>query len=67
MWTALLVYNDSGKIMIYNLLIPVFGVMWSYLILGETDILNPIYIVSLLLICVGIVLVNIRDKKFKKQ
>lgn len=66
MWTALLVYNDSGKIMIYNLLIPVFGVMWSYLILGETDILNPIYIVSLLLICVGIVLVNIRDKKSKK-
>ncbi len=63
LWTALLVYNDAGKIMIYNLLIPVFGTMWSYIILGETEIFNPLYIVSLALICVGIVLVNLRGKK----
>ncbi len=62
LWTALLVYNDAGKIMIYNLLIPVFGTMWSYIILGETQILNPLYIVSLILICCGIILVNIKDK-----
>lgn len=62
LWTALLVYNDSGKIMIYNLLIPVFGTMWSYIILGESEIKNPLYIVSLTLICVGIVLVNLKDK-----
>lgn len=63
LWTALLVYNDAGNIMIYNLLIPVFGAMWSYIILGETEILNPLYIVSLILICIGIVLVNLRDKR----
>lgn len=63
LWTALLVYNDASNIMIYNLLIPVFGTMWSYIILLETDIFNPLYIVSLLLICGGIVLVNLKDKK----
>ena len=63
LWTALLVYNEAGNIMIYNLLIPVFGTMWSYIILGETEILSPLYIVSLLLICAGIVLVNLRDKR----
>ncbi len=62
LWTTLLVYNDSGSIMIYNLLIPVFGAIWSYVILKETEILNPLYIVSLLLICVGIVFVNFKDK-----
>ena len=63
LWTALLVYNDSGKIMIYNLLIPVFGTMWSYIILGEQDIFSPLYIASLLLVCIGIVLVNISKKR----
>lgn len=63
LWTALLVYNDAGRIMIYNLLIPVFGTMWSYIILKETEITNPLYIVSLLLICIGIVLVNTNSKK----
>lgn len=63
LWTALLVYNDSGKIMIYNLLIPVFGTMWSYIILGEQDIFSPLYVVSLMLVCIGIVLVNISKKK----
>ncbi len=67
LWTALLVYNDAGNIMIYNLLIPVFGTMWSYIILGETEITNPLYLVSLTLICIGIVLVNLKDKiKIKK-
>lgn len=65
LWTALLVYNDAGNIMIYNLLIPVFGSMWSYIILGETEILNPLYVVSLVLICIGIVLVNLKDKIIK--
>lgn len=63
LWTALLVYNDSGKIMIYNLLIPVFGTMWSYIILGEQDIFSSLYIASLLLVCIGIVLVNISKKR----
>ncbi len=63
LWTTLLVYNDAGKIMIYNLLIPVFGSMWSFIILGERDILSPLYIISLVLITLGIVLVNMKNKK----
>ena len=65
LWTALLVYNDAGNIMIYNLLIPVFGSLWSFIILGEREILSPLYLLSLLFICVGIVLVNMHDKKLK--
>ncbi len=65
LWTALLVYNDAGKIMIYNLLIPVFGSLWSYIILGEKEIFSPLYSISLVLICAGIVLVNLRDKKIE--
>lgn len=63
LWTALLVYNDAGNIMIYNLLIPIFGTMWSYIILGEDEIFNPLYIMSLVLITLGIVLVNMKVKK----
>lgn len=63
LWTALLVYNDAGRIMIYNLLIPVFGTMWSFIILNERDILNPLYIVSLIFICAGIIFVNLRERK----
>ncbi len=63
LWTALLVYNDAGNIMIYNLLIPIFGTMWSYVILGEKEIFDPLYIVSLVLITLGIVLVNMKGKK----
>lgn len=67
LWTTLLVYNDAGKIMIYNLLIPVFGSMWSFIILGEKDILSPLYIISLALITLGIVLVNMKEKKVAKN
>lgn len=63
LWTALLVYNDAGSIMIYNLLIPIFGTMWSYIILGEKEIFNPLYIASLVFITFGIVLVNMKGKK----
>ena len=63
LWTALLVYNDAGNIMIYNLLIPIFGTMWSYIILGEEEIFDPLYIVSLVLITFGIVLVNMKSRR----
>lgn len=63
LWTALLVYNEAGNVMIFNLLIPVFGTMWSYIILGETQILSPLYAVSLVLICIGIALVNLKERR----
>ena len=65
LWTSLLVYNDAGRILVFNLLIPVFGAMWSFVILGERQIFDPMYILSVILISVGIILVNY-TKKFQK-
>lgn len=58
LWTALLKYNPVSKICIYNLLIPVFGVMWSGILLHE-DIFSINNVVSAVLVCVGIWLVNV--------
>lgn len=62
LWTALLKYNPVSKICIYNLLIPVFGVMWSGILLHE-DIFSVNNMVSAVLVCAGIWLVNIVPKK----
>ncbi len=59
-WTALLSFNEAGKILIFNLLIPVTGAIWSYFILGEKEIFTPLYLVSVILICLGIVFVNLK-------
>lgn len=58
LWTALLVYNEAGKILIFNLMIPVTGAFWSCLILGEREIFDPMYLLSVVLIAAGIILVN---------
>lgn len=58
LWTALLVYNEAGRILIFNLMIPVTGAFWSYLILGEREIFDPMYLLSVVLIAAGIILVN---------
>jgi len=56
-WSILLKYNSAAKIGVYGFLVPIFGVIMSTIILKE----NPanIYILSsLLLVCLGIILVN---------
>ena len=58
LWTALLTRHEAGRILVFNLLIPLFGALWSFVILGERQILDPMYLVSAALITVGIVLVN---------
>lgn len=62
LWTALLVLHEAGEILVFNMLIPVTGALWSYLILGEEQIFQPLYIVSIILTALGIVLVNIKPK-----
>ena len=62
LWTALLVYHPAGSILVYNLLIPVFGALWSLIILGERQILDPMYLVSIALITCGIFMVNYTKK-----
>ena len=64
LWTMLLAHNDVSRIAAFNLLIPVFGTMWSGIFLGE-NILTLTNILSLLPVCTGIFLVSYRFKKRK--
>lgn len=56
-WTLLLKYNPVGRIAIFGFLIPVYGCLFSGVILKET-ILKPENVAALVLVCVGIVIVN---------
>jgi drug/metabolite transporter (DMT)-like permease len=57
-------YFPASEVSVYNLLIPIFGVVLSGLVLSE-DILKWNYPVSLGLIAAGIVFVNFRRKNGK--
>ena len=67
LWTMLLRNNPVSRVSMFNLLIPVFGTMWSGLFLGE-NIFTLTNAASLLLVCSGIFLVNLTtDKKSAKK
>ncbi len=57
LWTMLLFHNNVSRVAVFNLLIPVFGTMWSGLFLGE-NIFTLTNILSLLMVCSGIFIVN---------
>lgn len=57
-WALLLKYNPVSKVLVYFPLVPVFGVTLSALILGEGSILSVKTILSLVLVCFGIWLIN---------
>ncbi|MBR0598308.1 DMT family transporter [Sinanaerobacter chloroacetimidivorans] len=61
LWTALLKYNQIGKITVYNFLIPVFGVTLSAVLLNETffELKN---ILALVAVCFGIYIINKPEK-----
>ena len=67
LWTALLVYHDAGDILVFNMLIPVTGAVWSFFILGEKQIFEPMYLLSVALTALGIILVNYRTKSKVKS
>lgn len=60
-WTMLLTYNPVSKISIYNFIIPVSATILSAIFLKE-NIFELKYLVSLLLVCAGIIIVN-KSKK----
>lgn len=61
LWTALLVLREAGQILVFNMLIPVTGAIWSFIILGERQIFEPLYLLSIVLTAAGIILVNVRQ------
>lgn len=56
-WTWLLKKYPVGKVTVYNFLVPVFGSLMSGIVLHET-VFTMRNMLSLVLVCVGIVLVN---------
>ena len=61
LWTAILRYHPVSKISVFNLLVPVFGTVWSGILLKE-PVLTVENIIALVLVCAGIVLVNVEIK-----
>lgn len=65
LWTMLLKKTSVGSISVFNFIIPVSGTILSAVFMKE-NIYNLRYLVSLVLVCIGIVLVNgSGEKKIK--
>ena len=57
LWTVLLKYNPASSVTIYSFMIPVFGVIFSALLLSEDGgVSTSNLIVALVLVCIGIIL-----------
>jgi len=64
MWTMLLKYNDVGKVTVYNFLVPIFGTVLSGIFLRES-VLTVQNLIALVLVCTGIVVVNLPSRPAK--
>lgn len=63
LWGMLLKYNPVAKVTVFGFMNPVFGVILSALILGETNQAFSLQgLAALLLVCLGIYLVNKEQK-----
>lgn len=57
LWTVLLKYNPASSVTIYSFMTPVFGVIFSSLLLSEDKgVAVTNLIIALLLVCIGIIL-----------
>lgn len=61
-WSNLLKHNNVSKTSMFKLMTPIFGNIFSALVLGE-NIFSPVHIVSVLLVAAGIGIVNSADNK----
>ena len=59
LWGILLEHNPVSKVTVFSFMIPVFGVIFSTLLLQEASNVPTFnLIVTLIMICVGIILLN---------
>ena len=65
LWGLLLAHNDVSRVVIFGFLNPVFGVILSSIFLHEQSQTGFVTIISLVLVCIGIFVVNFR--KVKKE
>ena len=67
LWTILLKYNPASSITIYSFTIPIFGVFSSAILLPEDGgVATANLIISLVLVCAGIILWGYEGKKQEK-
>jgi len=63
LWSVLLTYNDVSKVAIFGFVNPLCSVILSALVLGEVkQAFNAGSLVALMLVCVGIYVVNAKNK-----
>lgn len=64
LWTTLLKHNSPSSITIYSFMTPIFGVIFSALLLSEDGgVALPSLILALVLVCAGILLWGYEKKK----
>ena len=67
LWSMLLKYNPVSKITIFCFTNPIFGVILSALILGETEQAFGLKsLIALIFVCIGIFIVNKNEFKNEK-
>lgn len=57
-WGILLKYNPISKVAVFGFMNPVFGVLLSAMLLKEYQMIGLMSIISLILVCLGIYIVN---------
>lgn len=58
LWSVLLKYNPVSKVTVFGFMNPVFGAVFSIILLGEKDTFGITAIFSLILVSIGIYIVN---------
>jgi drug/metabolite transporter (DMT)-like permease len=66
LWGLLLSHNDVSRVVIFGFLNPVFGVLLSSIFLHEQSQTGLVTILSLILVCIGIFIVNYRKRTERK-
>lgn len=61
-WVTLVRENDVSSVSIYKFLTPIFGIVCSYILLGE-NIFKIENLIALVFVCAGIILVNLKTNK----
>ena len=64
LWGILLKYNPVSRVTVFGFMNPVFGVLLSALLLGETGQASGVRsLLALVLVCTGICLVNTSSRQ----
>ena len=63
LWSLLLKYNRVSKVAVFGFCTPIFGVILSAVILGESTSFQLKTLIALMFVCVGIIIVNYKKKQ----